>query len=199
MIVTHRPGKKHLNADCMSGRPHPETGCRDFKLGVKLEDLPCKGCCYCAKAHEDWDEFVTKVDDVVPLAQSAQSKRELRQLQKIVLTDHTPECSEISVSSIELVTNSDGCEFFIPNVNEVTELKETDMVDWAKEQRDDRDLSIILKYLQNGKEPTEAELFLESPSSKYMWIDKENFCLQQGVLYRKKKDGGFQRVVPQSL
>ena len=199
MIVTHRPGKKHLNADCMSRRPHPEMGCRDFKLGVKLEDLPCKGCHYCAKAHEDWDEFVTKVDDVVPLAQSARSKRELRQLRKIVLTDQTPECSEISVSSIELVTSSDGCEFFIPSVNEITEVKETDMVDWAKEQRDDRDLTIILKYFQNGKEPTEAELFLESPSSKYMWIDKENFCLQQGVLYRKKKDGGFQRVVPQSL
>ena len=73
------------------------------------------------------------------------------------------------------------------------------MVDWAKDQSDDRDLAIMLEYLQHGKEPTEAELFLESPSSKHMWIDKENFCLQQGVLYRKKRDGDFQRVVPKSL
>ena len=75
MIVTHRPGKKHLNVDCMSRGPHPKSGSRDFYFGVKLEELPCKGCHYCAKALEDGDEFVTKVDDVVPLAQSDRSKR----------------------------------------------------------------------------------------------------------------------------
>ena len=79
-----------------------------------------------------------------------------------MLTDQSPECSEISVGIIELVTIKESCVFlfFFPGVSEVTEVRETEMVDWAREQSDDRDLTITLEYLQKGKEPTEAEPFL---------------------------------------
>lgn len=33
----------------------------------KIEDLACRGCHYCRRAHEKWGEFFDAVDDVVPL------------------------------------------------------------------------------------------------------------------------------------
>ena len=32
------------------------------------EDLPCKGCKYCARAQQQWSRFEEEVDDVIPLA-----------------------------------------------------------------------------------------------------------------------------------
>ncbi|KAK7918651.1 hypothetical protein WMY93_009935 [Mugilogobius chulae] len=36
--------------------------------GINLSDLPCKGCKYCQRVHEQWAKFEDDVDDVVPLA-----------------------------------------------------------------------------------------------------------------------------------
>ena len=60
MIVQHREGRKHANADALSRlQPEPGQGC--------LEDLPCGGCGYCIKVQQQWGEFQVRVDDVVPL------------------------------------------------------------------------------------------------------------------------------------
>ena len=69
MIVKHRAGKKHENADSLSRvqqEDHKEE-CSSYRLGVKPEDLPCGGCKKCAKAHENWSRFTEEVDDVVSL------------------------------------------------------------------------------------------------------------------------------------
>ena len=44
--------------------------CDCYRAGVKLEDLPCKGCPYCKRAQQNWSRFEEEVDDVVPLAVS---------------------------------------------------------------------------------------------------------------------------------
>ena len=67
MEVQHRPGKKHGNADALSRIPVEQDECKNYKLGLKLEQLPCGGCKYCIKAHQNWGNFVETVDDVVPL------------------------------------------------------------------------------------------------------------------------------------
>ncbi len=74
LVIKHRPGKQHGNADALSRRPDDPLGCKNYKLGDELEQLPCNGCKYCAKAHSNWSEFVSEVDDVVPLPNSKNRK-----------------------------------------------------------------------------------------------------------------------------
>jgi hypothetical protein len=66
MVVKHRPGRLHANADALSRAPFPET-CPLYRLGVKLDDLPCFPCVYCERADRKWARFVEEVDDVVQL------------------------------------------------------------------------------------------------------------------------------------
>ena len=67
--IVHRPGKKHGNAGALSREPSAAEGdgCDEYRAGVPLESLPCGGCKYCAKRHEEWADFQENVDDVVPL------------------------------------------------------------------------------------------------------------------------------------
>ena len=68
MTVVHRPGMKHGNADGMSRIPDDYSFCDCCKAGSELSQLPCKGCKYCARAHNQRSRFNEDVDDVVPLA-----------------------------------------------------------------------------------------------------------------------------------
>lgn len=69
VILKHRPGRKHANADSLSRPPVPDEMCYRYAMGGKLEDLPCfvDGCHYCRKAHENWARFTEDVDEAVPL------------------------------------------------------------------------------------------------------------------------------------
>lgn len=68
MIVQHRPGIKHANADALSRIPETLEPCPVYAYGSKLKDLPCGGCPYCTRADTQWRKFSEEVDDVVPLA-----------------------------------------------------------------------------------------------------------------------------------
>ena len=68
--IAHRDGRKHINADSLSRSQEDEGACSEFRLGVLPKDLPCGGCSYCAKRHNEWADFVDQVDDVIPLSQS---------------------------------------------------------------------------------------------------------------------------------
>ena len=61
--IEHRPGKFHSNADALSrldnGNLCPDTN---------LNELPCKGCDYCAKAQAKWKKFEQDIDDTLDLA-----------------------------------------------------------------------------------------------------------------------------------
>ena len=66
MVLRYRAGRDHGNADALSRLPF-DRQCDDFRSDVRLEELPCGGCKYCAKAQENWGSFKEVVDDVVPL------------------------------------------------------------------------------------------------------------------------------------
>jgi hypothetical protein len=68
MILRHRSGSKHGNADALSRPKIPVDLCAFYRVGVKLEELPCKGCKYCRKRHEEWNKFIEDVDEAIPLA-----------------------------------------------------------------------------------------------------------------------------------
>ena len=67
MVIKHRPGKNHGNADGLSRIVEDETTCPNYLSGVELKNLPCRGCKYCQKAHEAWTKFILDVDEAVPL------------------------------------------------------------------------------------------------------------------------------------
>ena len=68
MVIVHRPGKKHGNADGLSRITDSIELCSNYKAGVDLSSLPCKGCAYCSRAQREWARFEEDVDNVVPLS-----------------------------------------------------------------------------------------------------------------------------------
>lgn len=68
MTIQHRPGVRHSNADALSRIPAPGPVCKCYEAGRKLQDLPCHGCKYCTRLHQQWERFQDEVDYVVPLA-----------------------------------------------------------------------------------------------------------------------------------
>ncbi len=67
MILKHRPGIKHCNADALSRKPDEYVECNTYIAGVQPRDLPCGGCKYCGRADSQWGNFTRVVDDAVPL------------------------------------------------------------------------------------------------------------------------------------
>ena len=70
-VVEHRAGKRHANTDGISRLNVDEGGtCDCYSAGGDLRSLPCydTGCTYCLKRHQQWEQFDTEVDYVVPLS-----------------------------------------------------------------------------------------------------------------------------------
>ena len=68
MIVKHRAGIKHGNADAVSRLPEDLSPCPSYIRGIRPDVLPCGGCRYCVRADSQWGEFNREVDDVVDLS-----------------------------------------------------------------------------------------------------------------------------------
>ena len=51
MEIVHRPGKKYVNADGLSRIPDSLSVCDCYNAGADVEQLRCKGCEYCRRAH----------------------------------------------------------------------------------------------------------------------------------------------------
>ena len=88
MVVQHRAGRKHGNADGLSRIPCVEDPCSEYQEGVPVTNLPCGGCKHCAKLHRDWNRFQDEVDYAVPLTarrsfalEVGRAPEEVRQIQ----------------------------------------------------------------------------------------------------------------------
>ena len=66
--IVHRAGKLHTNADALSRLPLEIQYCSCCKPGQSLEKLPCKGCKYCQRCVDQWEQFHEEVDDIIPLS-----------------------------------------------------------------------------------------------------------------------------------
>ena len=67
MVIQHRPGSKHGNADALSRKPDHLNPCPSYLAGMRLEDLPCGGCHYCTRADQQWRHFTRDIDEAVSL------------------------------------------------------------------------------------------------------------------------------------
>lgn len=68
MTIQHRSEQAHGNADGLSRIPATEPHCNCYDAWKDVSEVPCGGCKYCQRAHEQWSKFEEDIDDVVPLA-----------------------------------------------------------------------------------------------------------------------------------
>ena len=147
MTVQHRPGKLHRNADALSRLRDDVSYCDCYMAGRKVEDLPCGGCPFCRRAHQQWSRFEEDVDDVVPLAVRAVSYSN-------------------SASTGVLDEPQGDQEARRSKVNSLSKER------FREEQAKDPDLELILRWLHFQQDSSPLELSLMSPASKYYWLHR---------------------------
>ena len=93
-------------------------------------------------------------------------------------------------------------EIGIPKISVVRsggEDQEWDNKQIKEGQATDVGLGFIRRWLDQRIEPSEAELSLASPESKFYWINKELFFMEEGVIFRKGEGEKDLLVIPKSL
>ncbi len=183
MIIQHRAGAKHSNADGLSRIPNSTKPCTCYEASKNVETLPCKGCKYCSKLHNQWSRFENDVDDVLPVT-----------IREIVMTsqDTSNTGTTHREASDEVDDDENTCNYMA--TYQPQQLRDL--------QVKDSDLKPIITWLESNKEQIEGDLFLQSAATKHTWQCKSQLTLQEGVLYYKWEEGNETRlklVVPQSL
>ena len=167
MILVHRAGNFHINADVMS-RPDEVVDplCKYFRDDVSLETLPCHEigpngesivCKKCKKLKDDWSDFDSAVDDTLPLAG----------IIKEVSLDFSHLSPENNISiSFEGMSN-----------DELRVLQEQDY-----------DFGTLIDWLGDVDGPSEEELTLASPALRHYWSVRSQFVFLEGVLHFRWED-----------
>lgn len=204
MTVLHRPGKDHGNADALSRFVSQSTPCANYRANIKLEDLPCGGCKYCAKAYRDWRGFEEDVDDIVPLGRKVCSVE--------VSPDDLRLFQDVDFDAVQNIESLSGQASLVLN----NEVRASDIVagDEKKDARvwdlqtrrvqeaqgRDTDLELLAVWLGTKAEPTEGELFISSPTAKFYWVNRDSFCLKNGLVWMlDSKTGNHRLVIPEEL
>ena len=204
MILQHRKGKNHCNADSLS-RVQTDEYCKCFSAGVRVENLPCGGSTFGIKAHNQRSSFIQEVDDAEGLV--CRSVRELDDSYFDAKPDEAamegpPAVVEISPTT-QGVTVIKG-ERREPVIREVrTEgpscIWGLSVEEIVKAQSQDGNLEIVSKWSTEANCPSEGALFLASPDAKYFWINKDRVRMI-GVLYLQKKTGeDLDLILPERL
>ncbi len=205
LVIQHRPGKKHENADALSRRPELDEPCPDFKLGLNVQQLPCGGCSYCIRAHKNWSQFGNEVDYVVPLPDRKLIPNECRTI--MVAPDQYTDilspgsCVELHVSQLDVVCQHDQMTMYGPGGATSRQLSLTrDLAtgDMAKDQENDSSLHLLRSWLTCGSTPSSQELQLANPAAKFYWINRDSFRLRSNVIWRQTEEGKLLLVIPES-
>ena len=98
----------------------------------------------------------------------------------------------------DYVVSINGVTVDIPGVSLASEEELTSSALFKQEQEADDQLLILRKWLTSQEGPDEGTLMLLDPAGKFLWIDRDLFILQDGVIRRKDDDHSI-LVVPRSL
>ena len=140
--IKHRAGRSHGNADGLSRLPEPDP-CPFYDLDIDVRQLPCGGCSYCQRMHEQWSRFESFVDDVMPLT-----------VRQTGIASGSETDLEVSAKP----------------------------VDWAREQSNDPDLAILLRWKQAKEPPNGRTIFLQNATVKHLWRMREQLEIRDSVL-----------------
>ena len=152
--ILHRKGAEHENADCLSRIRDPLKECDCYMAGSKVEELPCGGCRYCRRAHQQWVRFNDDVDDVIPLA-----------VRSVDLD-----------SSHQSIPDSESR----PSSNWVESLSSFQL---RQAQLDDIHIRTTIHWLEHSYDPSTRELQLYSPETRALWLTRDQLVLKDGILY----------------
>ena len=178
MVIQHRKGVHHGNADPLSRRPDDVKYCDCYEAGVTLESLPCGGCKFCTCLHNQWARFEDDVDDVVPLA-----------IRRVTLEDEDVDWDNILSTDFP---SSEESTAWLPRYTP-EELRQA--------QLNDPGLAKLIDWLESGKSPALADLYLCSPAVKKFWLCKSQLEFVNGVLRYRWEDNPekWLFVVPDSM
>ena len=202
--IVHRRGSKHSNADGLSRLPDDLPPCDCYKAGRELKNLPCGGCNFCTRAHNQWERFCEDVDDVLPLA-----------VRMVSLVGEVPSTPQPEVSG-DLESHEDSYQLdsppIYPNpsislVEEAKEICSNWLPSYSQEelrqlQIADPDLNLVIRWLEDETILMSDALFLSSPTAKVLWLQRLQLRILDGVLYYiwlMKIDKRVCLVVPASL
>ena len=157
MVISHRPGREHVNADWLS---RPGVQCDCFQAGSKLSNLPCGGCKYCSRISKQWERFFDDVDDVLPLS---------------TIVPSVQLCNKVSK-----VGNSTAKNVSVHMPNWHTCFTSEEIHDL---QHQNPDLELVLRWINDDYIPTEADVSLTSRESKFYWCNRTLLHYKGSVLY----------------
>ncbi|MES9881488.1 MAG: RNase H-like domain-containing protein, partial [Sedimenticola sp.] len=186
MEILHRDGKKHINCDALSRIPDPIKPCDCYNAGSSLESLPCGGCDYCTRAHNQWSHFSEDVDDVVPLA-----------VRTVTAQTVTPSPNSVSSSNSTPNPDSDSDD---PSLDPgIPSTSETSVPNWLQTfspdqlrsiQLEDPNIAPVINWLETDTEPSLRQLRLTHPSTRAYWLCRAHLHFINGVLYYQWEEGG---------
>ena len=206
MEIVHRPGKKHANADGLSRMPDSLPECDCYQAGAAPESLPCGGCRYCVRAHQQWDRFDSDVDDVIPLA----SKTATPVVRKATIVSDQKTDTDVSALGPMAPTDQDIDNPYDPDAT-LPYYEGAPGSNWLSGyqpelirayQMEDPDLAPIMTWIEKDHTPTDSELRLHSPATRSLWLCRSFFQMFEGVLYYKfidSQDRDLCLVVPARL
>ena len=174
MIIQHRPGKLHVNADWLS---RPPEGCEGYLAGTDVHQLPCGGCKFCRRVTEKWAKFKEDVDDVLPSAVVDPSR-----------------LFQAAVNQLKAVDiPQDVAPNWYPTYS---------MDDICKWQQDDPDLTQIWFWIHDDIEPSEGDIAISSSITKFYWLNRNLIQMDNSILYYEwitEHNSKLLLVVPHSL
>ena len=199
--IQHRPGSKHNNADSLSRKDYEKNNCDHIFDGDE-------NCPECKNRKEEWEEFITEVDNVVDLGVLVEKLavkdgttvklHHLRaltrgQAKKVLEADNsqTP-LNGNKQTSVEVTPET----MFIPSYTS----KDIQML-----QREDKDLGILHSWLDDKSLPSRDEVAQYSPAVRKYWLNTENIVRKKGVLYQKRwvyvpqETLKYQLLIPKAL
>ena len=187
--IVHRPGNKHTNVDALS-RLTTNEPCKEFRVQVQPQDLPCGGCKHCVKAHTDWYRFANEVDDTVAFLST-----HAKQVKQITVVPNGP------VSRLVVCRGPTDCEIGLDQEDGVV------LVGYNSEQlkefqRQEPKFEWIIAWLEDSSFKVGNELKSSSPEEKCYWLTRQSFELdEEGFLWEKSKGQGQPRrwMVPHKL
>ena len=106
------------------------------------------------------------------------------------------------VRQLVVVDKADGDrEAFLDGI-ESNFMAQVSLEEWQEHQRSDTDLGPVIQWLQSDVTPTQADLTLQNPTTKHLWLCRKQLQMKQGVLFYEW-DHGVQKslllVIPRSL
>ena len=165
--IVHRDGKKHGNADALSRVWCDRTTCDCYESDVPVESLPCGGCLHCQKQEEQWKQFNTETDDVVPLSQVKKDSQ----------------CRRVATRGRRKKSDKQSKGQTQPSVPTSNWVEPYSCTELSQAQRQDPDLVIIHDWLDENKKPSRDFVASYSPTVRNLWIEWDKLQRIEGVLY----------------